>query len=353
MRICGLLIALLALSGCDRGSPEYMMQDYMSRVENTLETSIDTELDVGDKIPLFPRKRARKQATDELRQGLLEVLDLDYCEGLLHLIAQRNSSLGKVMPPSKQMTYEIRFFQLIRDCHNKIQLDSEQEAELKTRIREIYEIKKRNLAKEIYNGIYMSEEIAGNFSRSEAPIALEGDTGLDASIRVVEQFLLLAQLPSNETDWQAPTFLNEIENSFKVLYSNRYGGQLLKSLVLLTESMNATADGINAKLDSRPFCLPGHRNPRTDILRNVFAKYYSGTFQPYLSKVHRSGQIWLETNQKLAAALPLPLAMDAYFNETLSLEHPNSLWQQYIRARDRHTQAWQRLLSQCGMMPGQ
>jgi len=283
---------------------------------------------------------------------MLEVLDLDYCEGLLPLIAQRNSSLGKVMPPSQQMAYEIRFFHRIRDCHIKIQTDLNQEAELKARIREIYEIKQRNLAKEIYNGIYMSDEVAANFSRSEAPLKLEGETGLDASLRALKQFHQLARLPKDKTTWQPPAFLEEIESSFKVLHSNRYGAHFLKSLVMLTQTMDATATAINSKLDKRPFCLAGHRSRRSDILRNVFSKYYSGAFQPYLSKVHRSGQLWLETNQHLAGMLPLPEAVDKYLNETLSLEHPDSLWRQYIRARDAHTQAWQRLLSQCGMMPG-
>jgi hypothetical protein len=35
----------------------------------------------------------------------------------------------------------------------------------------------------------------------------------------------------------------------------------------------------------------------------------------------------------------------------LSKTDNKSLWMQYIKARNKHTQAWQTLLKQCGMMP--
>lgn len=324
----------------------------MERVSNTIDVDIDTQLTAGESIPLLPRKRHRMKETEEVNQGLIEVLDLKYCDGLLQLIAQRNSNLGRVMQPSQQMLYEIRFIRNIRQCLNLIRQDPAQDEELKERIETIYNIKSQNLKSEIWNGIFGSKEVAANFSRSETPIPTGGEVGFTATYAVFLQFQRLSKLDPEHHDKDPLEFLDDIETSYKTLNTNRYGSRFLKSIALLTETMERTAHAINTRLDQKPFCHPGHQSQKRTILSNVFRKFYSEKFQPYLSRVHRNGEEWLSIQANIFGMLEPTPEMNRYFTQVLSMTNEHGMWQQYIRARDNHTSAWQRILRQCNLMPG-
>lgn len=341
----------ITLAGCSDGNPEHLLEDYMSRVSNTIEVEFDTELKANDSIPLFPRKRERVKQTEEVRQGLIEVLDLEYCTGMLNLIAQRNSNLGRVMLPSQQMTYEIRFFSSLDRCKEKLETDSSQPQQLRQQINAIYEIKARNLKHEIWNGIYGADEFAANFSRSEDPIPAEGESGFSATKIAINTLAQLAAItPETATQFDL-TQLSNLEDSYKTLHTNRYGSRLLKSLLLLSETMERTSTAIHERLNKRPFCFPGYQTPKREILHNVFIKYYGQRFQQYLSRVHREGDQWRDFNEKLIGQFEATPAVRAHYEQTLSLTSETSLWNRYVKARDAHTKAWQRILGQCNLMP--
>lgn len=351
VRIAVCITVLLVLSGCDRGTPEYMLQDYMSRVSNTLDIDINDDLDVAGQIPQFPRKRERWRDIPPLTQGVIEVLDLNYCEGVIRLIAERNSNLGRVMQPSQQMTYEIRFYDAIRQCNGKIATEPAADPELKQRIAAIFQHKHHYLSDSIWNGIIGSDELAANFSRSEPPLPLEKPLDLESSLKAIERFSELAALPNDSPDNITPAYLDTIEESYQALHLQRYGARVMKSLILVTVTMENTAIAINQRLDQRPFCLSGHHTPKRDILRNVFSRYYAGQLQPYLAQVHRGAVPWFDAQRTLFSHFSLPEPIQIYFDQTLSEQVPDSLWRRYKRAIEQHTKAWQRLLAQCDMMP--
>ncbi|WP_370298400.1 DUF3080 family protein [Pontibacterium sp.] len=323
----------------------------MSRVSNTIEQDIDTKLEASDRIPLFPRKRERIKQTEEIRQGLIEVLDLKYCIGMLNLIAQRNSNLGRVMQPSQQMAYEIRFFSNLESCKEKLEQDSTQPQQLRHQIDAIYQVKARNLKNEIWNGIYGADEFAANFSRSEDAISTEGESGFGATKSAIDTLTMLAAISPENAGQFDLSRLSNLEDSYKTLHTNRYGSRLLKSLLLLSETMERTSAAIHERLDKRPFCFPGHQTQKRDILHNVFIKYYGQRFQPYLSRVHREGDQWRDFTEKLIGQFEPTSAVRTHHEQTLSSTSESSLWNRYITARDAHTKAWQRILGQCNLMP--
>lgn len=323
----------------------------MSRVSNTIEQDIDAKLETSDRIPLFPRKRERIKQTEGIRQGLIEVLDLKYCTGMLNLIAQRNSNLGRVMQSSQQMAYEIRFFSNLESCKEKLEQDNSQPQQLRQQIDAIYQIKAKNLKNEIWNGIYGADEFAANFSRSEEAIPTEGESGFGATQSAIDTLIQLAAISTENARQFDLTSLSNLEDSYKTLYTNQYGSRLLKSLLLLSDTMERTSAAIHERLDKRPFCFPGHQTQKRDILHNVFIKYYSQRFQPYLSRVHREGDQWRHFTEKLIGQFEPTPAVLTHHKETFSSTSENSLWNRYIRARDAHTKAWQRILGQCNLMP--
>jgi len=346
-------LSFLLLSGCDQSAPEHLMQDYIDRVANTLDVNIDADIQVKEEIPLFPRVRERVKPIPETRQGLIEVLDLKYCTGLLQLIAERNSNLGQVMQPSQKMSYEIRFFANISECQNKASSDSSASDDLRKQIEEIYRFKEETLGDEIWNGIFGAEALEANFSRSASPLPAEGPLGFSASREAIQALINISRLSSDNILQYDQTTLSTLETHYKALHHNQFGSRLMHSLVLMTKTMERVSLAINTRLDKRPFCFPGHRTQKHTILQNVFSKYYGQSFQPYLARTHRSGQEWVALqNTLLSQTTPTP-SVKKYFTLTFATDNSDSIWQRYNRARDEHTRAWQRLLGQCGLMPGQ
>ena len=352
LRACLTLICLIPLCSCSNNTPEAMLSDYMWRVANVLDVSVDTDFDNLPALPLLPHRRERILPVTEVRQGLLEVLDLKFCN-LLPLIAERNSSLGKVMLPSKQLAYELQFFTLIRHCRDRIEDDqySPIEPELTDRIREIYQVKRRNLHNTVWNGIYTAREVELQFTSTAEALPLSGDTGYKAVDRSLQHLIQLSQVIKRPEQWQPPAFLDQLESDYGTLNSNPFGGQALRSLQLLTVTMERTSISISRRLDDNPLCFQGHQTEKARILGNVFRKFYANRFQPYLSRVDRDSKAWLRNQQELFSQFTPPSAMQDYMERIYN--NPNSLWERYNKARKQHTQAWQALLRQCSMMPGQ
>ncbi|MFC6673576.1 DUF3080 family protein [Marinobacterium aestuariivivens] len=345
-----LTAALLLLAGCDGSGPEEMLDDYASRVSNTLDEPIETDFDVAGRLPLFPARRERSLPLTDLRQGLVEVLALRHCD-LLHLIAERNSSLGKVMAPSQQLVYEMRFLARLRDCRRDLDSAPSPDPDLLAQVNAIYSVKSRELPVAIWNAVYASSEMEVNFSRGDPPMPLEPDGSALAALSSLEQLTdlaALAQLP----DWPLPALLDVIEQPYQTLNRNRFGSQWLKSLLLLTETLERTARGLESRERRYPLCPQYRPTPDARILLNVFTQYYAGAVQPYLARVHRDGSRWRDLHLTLMHQLPATEAMQQYRWQVFAGENPDSLWQRYILARDHHTSAWQAVLRRCGLMPG-
>ncbi len=355
---CSLCLCLI-LSGCQPTTPEAMLEDYISRLGNALGT--DASLDLSDIHPApLPRRRLRILEETPVRQGLLEVLELRQCD-LLPLIAQRNSSLGRVMKPSQKLVYELKFIVLMRQCVDRIRTQ-ELEPEVREQILNIWAIKQANLPAVLWNSLYNTDEMEANFSASEPPLELPSadisekrlQQARFASVKLsLQHFQQLSSLASQAQNWPLPDFIDNIEEDYLTLYSNRFGSRWQRSLLITTTTLNQGANLIEQRLKSRPFCFSGHRNQQAEILMNVFQKYYAGQLQPYLANIHQQGDIWLAAHEAILTPLQstLPDAMREYRKDYLDRQNQTGQWQQYRQALHRHTTAWQEILGQCNMMP--
>lgn len=329
-----------------------MLENYTSRVSRVLE--VDQPLPPAPEIPLFPQRRERILATEEIREGLLDVLNLKRCN-LLPLIAERNSSLGKVYTSSQKMVYELKFFDAIRSCLMSVRLDND-DPELLAQLSDIYEIKSANLTAEIWNGIYTSSELENNFSIGEQPLPLEADGSSSTMLESFSTISSLSKLVKDHQQWELPAFVHDIETLYEQLHRNRSGAQSLASLQLVSQYLNHASNLIEQHLKQKPICFNGKISQKAKILQNVFYKYYAGEVQPYLVQVHNSSKTWLDLNNSLfdnliAGGLNLNASVINYQQMVLNRNSESGLWSEYESARDRHVQAWQTVLKQCGMMP--
>ncbi len=342
----------LLLTACAEPGGQALLEDYASRVSNVLEVDIRLDLPAAaQEIPALPARRDRVLPTINLREGVIDVWNFEQC-GMISIIAERNSSLGKMMLPSQKMRYEIRFFQALQDCRAQmLALPAPDESQLGfiKRLENIYKIKRQNLPAEIWNGIYNSEEMSEQFARGKPAFALNEEATGEVQ-RALGQMHALAKL-ANADPVIAPEWLDNIEDNYYAFYSNHLGARLLTTLPMLIQVLDRTATAINKRLEQEPFCYPGHRPPRANNLLNVFRKYYAGQIQPYLAQVQREGRQWLQRHDEIMGLLPAPVAMQAYRLRVVSISAEGGLWQQWQRAVRRHTQDWQDILGQCNMMP--
>ncbi|WP_432473897.1 DUF3080 family protein [Amphritea sp. HPY] len=348
------LLLFIFITGCAEDTPEQMLERYHQRLANSLDQTARLDLQQPLPLPHYPKRRTRLIEVTEVRQGLYEVLNLRHCQ-LLPLIAERNSSLGKVKQPSQQLIYEFKLYDGLRKCRSELK-QKPADPELQQQIEEIWRIKRQNLPRVIWNSLYNSEEMERNFSLSEPALAINGEDGFTASMQALQRFELLSALAYEHPAWQLPEYINDLEQDYGALYHNRYGSRWLRSITQLTLTLKQSAAVIEDRLSQRPLCFKQQATPQAKIVLNVFQKFYAAQVQPYMARLDRQGKRWLEQHNLILQNLApvIPASVKNYRQRILSTDLSSlspALWPDYISARDQHTDAWQKLLGQCGLMP--
>ncbi|WP_415890834.1 DUF3080 family protein [Neptuniibacter sp. SY11_33] len=351
-----LIIVLISIGGCSRDTPELVLENYLYRLSNTLDLD-QPQPYIPDVRMQFPLKRDRRLKTTEIREGLLDVLKLKRCH-LLPLIAERNSSLGKVAKPSTKLLYELNFYHLLTQCRESLRYDSAIDTELLQKVNAIYRVKRDNLPAELWNGIFTAPEIEANFSRSQTALPLVDNSSSQQSI---EALRTLVNLTANSLDTLGIIKPNEdrLNQAFKILHSNRSGPAIISSLEVLTYHLTQATRLLEKRNSPKnPLCRNQSPNQTARILENVFYKFYIGEVLPYLAQTDRYASQWLDLNQQLlqnytVLSVSIPQSMETYSTTILSKTAPHGIWLSYQRARDKHTEAWQKTLKNCGMMPTQ
>jgi hypothetical protein len=352
-----LVLVLFFLSGCNSNTAQALLDDYSNRMSNVLEIEIPTSNTLRQ-LPAFPEKRDRIVSTSDIRQGLWEVLDFRQCD-MLSIISERNSTLGKVMPASQKMRYELRFIKALQECREliaKAKNPDESQLKFQARLEEIYQTKKANLPAEIWNGIYTSAEINKHFKLAAKPFSVDSSADIDSITKIhrtLGRFTYLASLANaEESTIELPDWLDQIENEYATLHHSDFGSQVIATIPLLTSTLNQVAGAIEGRLMKKPFCFKGHKPKRATVLSNVFQTFYVKQVQPYMTLVEKAAKPWFVQNDFIFSQLPATNQMQEYSQQIFDLQNPSSLWNQWTEARDRHTKAWQTILGQCNMMPG-
>ncbi len=345
------LLACVTAACSDAADPQAMLADYVERVGNATESEASATRRFQSNLLSYPDRRDRRLPLADVRIGMLEFLGLIQCR-LQEVVGERNSSLGKVMPVSQQLIYEHRLLVSARQCREHLEAKESDLFELQQTLDEIVRIKTDDLPRAYWNATFGSPEFEHMFSLAASPLPVNA---IDASTGDIERALLhLANLGDRLGEATLTLESARLEAHYQALTTRRLAGELLGALELLQFHLDAAAQTIEARLQRRAVCYNGRATPRARILENVFHKYYVARVQPYLSRVHRQTQTWLELVNQLATAQRARMtpAFSAYFESQLSLDAPNALWSRYQQSLRRHTEAWQTVLGQCGLMPG-
>ena len=328
-----LLILLLAgLGGCSN-PVEPLLDDYRTGLEQITGRQADNNTRVQ---PLtWPDRRDRQLPIDEIRVGLLRFFNLYDCE-LFAPVNDRNSVMGKLMPASRRLVYELEFLRAARRCADKLVAAGEDQ-QFVVEFDGIVTRKHDDLYRVLWNATLASEEMQKAFSLAVEPLLPEAvDQGYGATLQALQYFERISRQPE-----QIEVDISQLEQHNYQLQDHRFGGRVLVSVATMIEALEATEPLLIAAIDADPDCGGAAlRQFSTDRLRPL---------QSYADRLYRQGGELLRTINRLidAISVTIPARFADYRAKRLALTGPDSLWQRFEQLYRRHHLHWQTLTARC------
>jgi hypothetical protein len=341
------------LSSCQsRDSAEYIVDDYLYRLSNSLQVE-PPALPKVSVLLAYPSRRVLQKDIPRININLLEFLRLSECELQRH-IGQRNGALGRVMESTQQLIYDAKFVALAAQCLSQLNSSS---ALSKTLIR-AYDHKRQYLPSSIWNASFASKEFSYLFSLGAHPLS---------SITVRQQPLQLTHALTRLHQTYGPLLgvdaihraslnehpLDEIEAYYQVIESSKRIGELRLSLQSITRALQQADEMLSVRINARPLCRQQQSNAQFTIVNNVFYKYYIGQVQPYIAALHKQSAdvfVAIDALVRLQEINQMQTAEFTFFWNKV-YRSDDGEWQSFNQAVEAHTVNWKKLLKQCGGLP--
>lgn len=341
-----LLALVICLSGCDPfSSPDKLLETYNQRLSRVL------DVDPGPVNPLrtprYPAPRDRQLEIPEIEVSLLRFLSLYGCD-LQVVVGERNAILGRVMQPLNKLRYDLRFIRSAQRCLPAIENEN-----IRQDIAAALDHKQTHILEQIWNASFATPEMADFMRRSQGFYPLTSSpqslTTLVGQLRAFEQFVQAVKAD----DWQQrPSMLADLQQNWQ---QQATAGQLIRSAEAIISKLNQGTAMLRTRVDARPMCFQKKLNPQAERLHGVFLSVYIAEVQPYLSSVSRASNVLFhslaDVNREFESVMPK--SFTSYAATIYAMQGPTSLWQRLDDSIEAHTQAWQDLLSQCGLRPGE
>jgi hypothetical protein len=322
-----------------------MLADYLKRVERA--TGIQSHLSSQVVLLHYPSRREQNLPVTPLRMGMMNFAKLYQCD-LFKLINERNSIMGRVMPISQKLLYEITFLQNAKVCYQKLAAAATPNKQFLSLFAEVIEKKRADLPVIFWQATFNSPELKKLFSLAVSPLNPDENQVFFDAQQSIGYFYELGKYlngASRHIDKE------ELEAHYYQLQRHQYGGRLLQSVAQLTGYLDRAAYSLETLIADSTLCFQNKPTEKALILNNVFKKYYAQRVGAYISQIHRQGKAWLADIDALIQVqrVKLPIAFSRYRAQMLTFDA--GIWQRFDAAIQGHTKAWQTVLSQCGLMP--
>ncbi|GLQ70647.1 DUF3080 family protein [Vibrio penaeicida] len=328
------IVCVTMLSGCT--DPVLSMyDDYITRIARVQDVS---SLSVPDTIYIsLPDKKLLQTPIPRISIGLLESYELRRC-GLFELIAERNSSLGKVQDEFHLFDYETRFITGVDKCLNHPDISEEVQRKLSIAHTE----KKRHYPLHLQHVITQSDAWRTQLSGKEW-LPIKGAFGLtELNLALKPFYNITLQLSETSEDEEHSTLSEHfVTPSQEVIETTNVIGSLSFSLVNSTLWLNQATEQLN-QFDGNIRCGEKRDNTQFTYMKNVFQSQYVEKIQPYLSKLDT---IYRKLNVELAVILKKTNESYPNFYE---IEQHHKGFKSAILS---HVKYWQRLFARCGGAP--
>jgi hypothetical protein len=352
-RACATLLALaslLALTACSSpDNPTASLADYNARLSRVLEAELPPA--AATRVPTWPSSADITLQPTDVRVGMFTFLDFGRC-GLLREISERNSGLGRVQAPSQRLLYEMRLLRGLRHCSEltagELASDDPAAREFAKTVRQILELKTRDLPLVYWNATFAAAELREFFSVSALPLR-RNETG--AAGDAANALAWLAALGRLSPDAPLPAS-EAMEQNYYQLVGTRRGGRTWLSLDLASRELDRGTYLLQRAAAAGKLCPGGAPTMRAQRLRNVFTEIYVARVQPWLSAIAGDSRVLGDALEQLwqAQQVTAPPAV-ARYREAVWAEAPGSVREDFSNAVRNHALAWKGVLAPCGFAP--
>lgn len=353
LRLLGLvLIALLALPGCERQDRvDHSLAYYHRHLAELFRQPDPGTKALPEALP-YPALKTLRLPVSEARISLLDFLQLSRCE-LQRLVGERNSSLGKLMAPSQQLYYDLRFLALGEQCLITLQQHSD-DVELMAILKQSLHSKRSELRRRLWNATFASPEFKQlftpalpyllDFHRSPAKLLTDLQTLYQHGQTVVD--LQGGKLEPGRA--LGDFHLSDFERALGTVGGERYLGRLLRSQTVTAQRLTAINGHMAQWLQLAPPCSEAGATPDRQELVEFFRRKYLSIVQYSLSKHYQRQQALSPLVERLLSLMPdPPPAFQGYWSQ--SWQTPGAAVQ---KAFQDHARLWQQALKHCQLQPG-
>ncbi|MGJ7458603.1 DUF3080 family protein [Halomonas sp. MA07-2] len=299
---------LLTACGSDGDSNELLI-DYQRDLARRLDLAPPSPAS-PDNIGAFPGQRERLVTIPDTREGMLNVFALRECH-ITTLVAERNSTLGRVAPASQLWRYELTMWQRLTDC-----LASEVPERLaevdRERLERLTATKTEQLPRATWNGLFGSDEWAGSFSRVSSSLPSDALAPPEAQLESLVYLQALTEAASIDIP---PPDLEALEGHLRALNGRPYTAELLRTLTLATQRLDEASSLAERALARHDGCL-------TPALED---NAIDERLARWLETLNGAAHAWLTALDPLFDSLASPPEpVSDYHREWLSRSHPSA-----------------------------
>lgn len=335
-----LVIVCLTFMGCEYHSVEDSLVTYNERLANVLDVPPSQEPDTD--IPQFATVRDLALPVEDIRIGLLDAYELRRC-GLFHLIAERNSVLGKVQDKTRRLRYELLLVDGLEHCIATLPLNSKNLPKLKQH----HKLKREQLPTYLWNMLTTGEEWRKQFSLHYRPFSLDGFPGFVENQEAMRYLYVIHNMIKNG-ETVPPKQAERLLFHQQQIYPYRYFGQLVYSMARARDWLVSSTRLLEAN-ESTIICGPNRNQQKATYLSNVFHRFFATDLQPYLAELdsqYRQIQAPLQALFQPPAEVSNDFA--PYYQHYIAGELHNSFKQAILN----HVKFWQRTFRRCQIKVG-
>ena len=334
------IIAILALAACSpapRGLSQ--LDDYQQRVANTLSReAISYQPQAPQQIPPV---RELRLSVPQLQISLLDSMRLDTCRAG-SLIAQRNSSLGRLSSGVMRYYHDRQLLNALYDCAEQLKSD---EPELAQRVFEQAQAKQASMPLLRMQAIVSDDSLRSALNTADRALPVAEGAKLAP---VLQALNVVLQVLNNETELPAE---NQLERALEALDKSPYLGQLWRALFDNQQYLQQLSPLV-VNLSAEAGCLSQGVPERVRVLRQVFIARFSGPVQQHISAMVRQAQQLDVYSEALYASSELTQTQPALVTWNNYLRHIAALDDQLVTETRNHVEYWQQLFTDCKFTPG-
>ena len=326
------LCFVFILAGCGESKLQQSFDTYTERLAYTLD--FDYEL-VSPTISPIPQTSLVVQVP-ALKINFRQFYQIDNC-ALNTIIAERNTTLGKIASASQRFVYENRLGEAIKACIEALGNEPGEQAILNA-LSDWHNHKQAHKLHYYAQLISQSKEL--QYALWRAPGMLSGELGDDAKTAALDLQFLLALATQDKHD------LNLIEQHLGSIQKHGFYVRHWRSLAFMQANLARLTSLMQPKLAELRCDLQSGKQ-KMNILRNIFSKYFLSEIQVTSSQINQYSYQLSEHYQQLSEVPELPASLRQYLTEQMAL------FTAYQEQMTQHIEMWQTFFANCGVSGAQ